>query len=167
MDLKQVEKSLEKYWEGTSSLEEEMQLRDFFTYGELPAHLEMYKEMFSMEEIPLNPSLGKDFDKKILSKISEKEEPSTRWNIFRIAAIGLILLITAITIFKKDNQVKMAEETESIQEDTYSDPEEALEETKRAFMLIAEAMNKGEEPLQNLSQLDKANQKIKKKDKAS
>lgn len=157
MDLKQVEKSLAKYWEGNSSIEEERNLQDFFSYGEVPPHLEMYKEVFITNEVDLNPSLGKDFDAEVLSKLEESKKGNTLWNVFKVAAIGLILIITSISVFKADTQEQLSAE------DTFSNPEEALAETKKAFILIAEAMNKGEQPIQNLTMLDKTNQKIKKK----
>lgn len=157
MDLKQVENILEKYWEGTSSLEEEMLLRDFFSYGEVPDHLVVYKEVFLTNEIPLNPALGKNFDDELLSKIVEAPKESSRWTMFKIAAIGLVLIIASISVFKADTEKQVSAE------DTFSNPEEALAETKKAFILIAEAMNKGEQPVQNLKMLDKTNEKIKKK----
>lgn len=155
MDLKQVEKILEKYWEGSSSHEDEMYLRDFYSYAEVPPHLEPYRELFQTQEVKLNPALGKDFDERLKSKIATADKPETKWTLFRIAAIGLILLITAVSVFKADQKTQLAE-------DTFSNPEEALAETKKAFILIAEAMNKGEEPVRNISYLDKANEKIKK-----
>jgi hypothetical protein len=155
MDLKQVENILEKYWEGTSSREDERLLRDFFSYAEVPAHLEPYKELFIVQEVDLNPALGKAFDEELKRKILVADKPKTSWTLFRIAAIGLILIITAISVFKADQKTQVAE-------DTFSNPEEALAETKKAFILIAEAMNKGEEPVQNIIYFDKANEKIKK-----
>jgi hypothetical protein len=155
MDLKQVENILEKYWEGTSSREDEMLLRDFFSYAEVPAHLEPYKELFTVQELDLNPALGKAFDEELKRKILAIDKPANSWTLFRIAAIGLILIITAISVFKVDQKPQIAE-------DTFSNPEEALAETKKAFILIAEAMNKGQEPAQNIIYFDKANEKIKK-----
>lgn len=154
MDLKQVENILEKYWLGNSSVEEEMQLSLFFESSEVPEHLKMYRNLFITPEISLNPRLGKDFDAEILSKIKSNPE-SGIWYTFKIAAIGLILIITSISIFQLDAKKEYAE-------DTFSTPEEALAETKRAFILIAEAMNKGEQPVMMLSKLDQTNEKLKK-----
>lgn len=158
MDLKQVEKSLENYWAGNSTEKEETELRDFFAYGDLPAHLEMYKELFTVPEISLNPALGKDFDKELINKIetTTTNNSSKLFNAFKIAAIGLILIIASISVFQIDKQKQIAE-------DTFSNPEDALQETKRAFLLIAEAMNKGEQPVNHFSKLDQTNKKISKK----
>ena len=155
MDLKQVEKILEKYWLGNSSVEEEKQLSSFFENAEVPEHLKMYRDLFVTPEISLNPRLGKDFDNEILGKINRKPE-SGIWYTFKIAAIGLILIITSISVFQLDAKKEYVE-------DTFNTPEEALAETKKAFILIAEAMHKGEQPVMMLSKLDETNEKIKNK----
>ena len=71
MDLKQVEIYLERYWEGSSTLEEEKYIRDFFSYGTPPPHLEMYRSLFTEEDHAIIPDLGQDFDNKIMAAISE------------------------------------------------------------------------------------------------
>ena len=137
MDLKQVEHLLEKYWEGSSSIEEEKLIQEFFASNDLPKHLEVYSDLFTSPELSIHPELGKEFDTAILNKI--KAEPKSNvWNAFKIAAIGLILLITSISIFQVDTEKQVAQ-------DTFNTPEAALAETKRAFAMISEAMNKGEQ----------------------
>ena len=156
MDLKQVEIYLERYWEGSSTLEEEKYIRDFFSYGTPPPHLEMYRSLFTEEDHAIIPDLDQDFDNKIMAAISEEKTHRSRYAFMRVAAVALVLIISSIAIFKMDKQQDVV-----LAEDTVTDPEEALEETKRAFMMIAGAMNKGEEPVNKLRNLDEANQKIK------
>lgn len=156
MDLKQVEQLLSKYWEGETSLTEEKQLQQFFSFGDVPAHLMVYRDLFVAQEITLNPDLGLDFDREVLDKLNTNENP-TRWNFIRIAAIGLILIVTAIGFFKLNNTTN----TQSIaQEDTFDNPEEALAETKKAFAMISVAFNKGQQPTMNMAQLDRTNKKV-------
>ena len=157
MDLKQVDQLLKKYWEGETSIAEEKELQQFFTYSEVPTHLLPYREIFVAREITLNPDLGLDFDQEILAKI-EPVEKTFRWNFVRIAAIGLVLIITAIGLFKLDETSQQPVVVS--QEDTYQNPEEALAETKKAFAMISVAFNKGEQPVSNLAKLDKTNQKV-------
>lgn len=156
MDLRQVEKILEKYWEGNSSMEEERLIKDFFAFGDVPEHLERYRELFITEELSVNPILDRDFDQEIINKISGSKSQN-RWTILKIAAIGLILIITSISVFQMDNQATIAE-------DTTETPEEALAETKRAFLMIAEAMTISEKQVMMFSKLDETNEKIKKKE---
>ena len=156
MELKQVEQLLNKYWEGETSLTEEKQLQQFFSYGEVPAHLLVYRDLFVSQEITLNPDLGLDFDREVLDKLNASEN-STRWNFVRIAAIGLILIVTSIGLFKLDSTTN----TQPVaQMDTFNDPEEALAETKKAFAMISVAFNKGQQPVLNMAKLDKTNQKV-------
>ncbi len=153
MDLKQVEQLLEKYWEGSSSIEEEKLIQEFFASNDLPKHLEAYSDLFTSPELSIHPELGKEFDAAILNKI--KAEPKANvWNAFKIAAIGLILLITSISVFQVDTEKQVAQ-------DTFNTPEAALAETKRAFAMISDAMNKGEQQMIFLSKLDETNEKIK------
>jgi hypothetical protein len=156
MELKQVEQVLNKYWKGETSLSEEKQLQQFFSYGEVPAHLLVYRDLFVAQEITLNPDLGLDFDREILDKIEVKEN-STRWNFMRIAAVGLVLIVMSIGLFKLDSTTN----TQPIaQVDTFNDPEEALAETKKAFAMLSVAFNKGQQPVMNIAKLDKTNQKV-------
>jgi len=154
MDLKQVEQLLSKYWEGETSLTEEKQLQQFFSYGEVPAHLMVYRDLFVVEEITLNPDLGLDFDREVLDKLEVK---STSWNFMRIAAVGLILIVISIGLFKLDS---ITDTKPIAREDTFNNPEEALAETKKAFAMMSVAFNKGQQPVMNMVKLDKTNQKV-------
>ena len=156
MDLKQVEYLLDKYWEGSSTLEEEKLIQDFFAKGELPGHLEVYAELFTANEYAIHPELGKAFDEKLLNEIS-KDQHSSIWNVFKMAAIGLILIITSISVFQVDSK------QQQLAEDTFNTPEAALAETKKVFAMISKGMNKGEQPLILLSKWDESNEKIKNK----
>jgi hypothetical protein len=50
-------------------------------------------------------------------------------------------------------------------EDTFKSPEEAYEETKKAFLLIAEKMNTGRVQAQKIGALNEAEEKIKNEEK--
>ena len=45
MDYKYIEQLLERYWQCETSLEEESELRAFFSEGEIPAHLLQYRDL--------------------------------------------------------------------------------------------------------------------------
>ena len=155
MDLKQVEQLLNKYWEGETSIDEENALQQFFSFGDVPSHLQVYSELFKSEEITLNPELGLDFDQEVLAKIGDSKTNNNR-NFLRIAAIGIILIATAIGLFN----LNKTESQNIVQQDTFDNPELALEETKKAFVMISEAMNKGQQPVLKISKLDRANKKV-------
>ena len=50
MDYKYIEQLLERYWQCETSLEEESELRSFFSEEEVPAHLLRYKELFNRRQ---------------------------------------------------------------------------------------------------------------------
>mgnify|MGYP000110997543 FL=1 len=50
MDFKYIEQLLERYWRCETSLEEEAQLRAFFTKEEIPEHLLRYKDLFVYQQ---------------------------------------------------------------------------------------------------------------------
>ncbi|MBT8295479.1 MAG: hypothetical protein KJO51_03605, partial [Gramella sp.] len=50
MELNKIEKLLERYDEGETSLAEEKQLREYFLKNEIPVHLRSYQLMFRFSE---------------------------------------------------------------------------------------------------------------------
>ncbi len=71
MDYKYIEQLMERYWNAETSLEEESILRTFFSQENIPAEMEQWKPLFTAEAEA--PSLGDDFDARILSMIQEEE----------------------------------------------------------------------------------------------
>lgn len=69
MDYKNVEQLLERYWQCETSLEEESQLRAFFSQEEVPAHLLRYRDLFVYQQAQQEVGLGADFDARILAKV--------------------------------------------------------------------------------------------------
>ena len=51
MDFKYIEQLLERYWQCETSLEEEAQLRTFFTEEDVPEHLSRYKDLFVYQQL--------------------------------------------------------------------------------------------------------------------
>ena len=69
MDYKYIEQLLERYWQCETSIEEESELRAFFSTGKVPAHLLRYKDLFVYQQVQHEVGLGKDFDARILAKV--------------------------------------------------------------------------------------------------
>lgn len=73
MDYKYIEQLLDKYFEAQTTLEEEQILRAFFAQENVPVHLVTYRDFFTLQTFGKNAeSLSENFDKKILSMISEE-----------------------------------------------------------------------------------------------
>ena len=112
MDYKYIEQLLERYWACETSLQEEQILRTFFQQAEVPAHLMPYKAVFDVQQEQAEPTLGEDFDARMLQMVDNDEcsmfnvqcsmtkaQPLTgwrrSWRPFYQAA-GLVALILTI-----------------------------------------------------------------------
>jgi len=73
MDYKYIEQLLERYFNAETSLEEESILRTFFSQTNVPAEMQQWRSLFTVEN---TEKLGDDFDARILEMISN-EEPNT------------------------------------------------------------------------------------------
>ena len=98
MDYKYIEQLLERYWQCETTLQEESILRSFFSQDEIPAELEQYKALFAMQQ--QEPTLGDDFDARILAMVGQDEKPKAKvvtltsrlMPLFRAAAVVAIIL---------------------------------------------------------------------------
>src|SRR5882762_8646236 len=136
---KEIGPLLEKYWNCETSLEEEKQLRDYFGSGELPAQWKETGELFRYFQNQKKASLaGADFDADVLKKIRETEPRGKTIRMLTYAgriAAGFIVVAAAIWLVRSEIRKSYPAEIA----DTYSDPKLALEETKKAFLMISKS----------------------------
>lgn len=100
MDYKYIEQLLERYWECTTSLEEENILRTFFRQKDVPASLLQYKALFTYEQTQKEEVLGEEFDRKMMEMINEPTTVKARtirltqrlMPLFKAAAVVAIIL---------------------------------------------------------------------------
>lgn len=101
MDYKYIEQLLERYWECTTSLEEENILRTFFHQKDVPASLLQYKALFTYEQTQKEEEvLGEEFDRKMMEMINEPTTVKARtirltqrlMPLFKAAAVVAIIL---------------------------------------------------------------------------
>jgi hypothetical protein len=164
MDLKKAEALIEKYYNGETSPEEELQLRKFFSTAEyVPNHLMPEKELFSLyskaaeEEVPVNgfiENLEKVIDGQALKKIDSGK--SIMYWISGIAA-GLALLLTSY--FLLVHKPVGIDQRQALQ-DTFKDPQLAYEETQKVLLYVSQTMNKATAPLSNFSKINKPVQRL-------
>lgn len=164
MDSKQLEQLLEKYWNCETSLEEEKQLREYFR-GSVPENLKDTADLFHYFEAQQKQAVeGTDFDsvvrKKIKQQKPEGKSVSMIFNFARIAA-GLLVVITATYFVRQE--VRKAYPPEIV--DTYSDPKLALEETKKALMMISKGFNKAQKEAEKIKAFNEAEEKLQKQEK--
>ncbi|WP_075559746.1 hypothetical protein [Parabacteroides timonensis] len=73
MDYNRIKILLDKYWECATTIEEERELRHFFSAETLPPELRPYKAWFLTPEAETLPPLGKEFDLKVLQRIAREK----------------------------------------------------------------------------------------------
>ncbi len=154
-----IEQLLEKYWKCETSLEEEKILRDFFNGQGVPESMKETADLFryfeSQRQLKLN---GTDFDRKVAAHTTSKDRGKVIKMIFTSAKIaaGVVVLLAASFLVREE--IRKSYPTEVV--DTYSDPELAFEETKKALMMISKTFGKAKQEAGKISVFNEAEQII-------
>jgi hypothetical protein len=144
MKREELNRLLEKYYDGNTSEAEELWLRDFFSSGNIPDGYEAEKEIFGFysgfEKIP-EPTPG--FEKKILDAVDNNIGHililKRRRFVFSLvsAAAGVLLLAGTYFFFLHRAEPR----------DTFSDPQLAYAETLKILYNVSSKINHGTRPL--------------------
>jgi hypothetical protein len=161
MDLDNIDSLLQKYWNAETSLEEEQQLREFFAREPVPENLKETASLFRYFE--QQKRLGVDdlaFDRELKKKLKPagKVINLSMVQVARIAA-GLFVVVAA-TFFIREEIKKAYPEEPTAEEDTYSDPKVAFEETKKALMMISKSFNKAQKEASKINVFNEATDKM-------
>ena len=134
MELKNIESLLEKYEEGQATLQEEAQLKHYFTTETVAPHLEVYRSLFTY--FVLDKQLSYQRPLTATSSTSNKY----RW----IASAAVVtIMFSAFTMLTSRNEfIKLSSEEQF----TYN-------ETLKAFDLISSHMHKAAAPLNTLNMI--------------
>lgn len=163
MDSKEIGQLLEKYWNCETSLEEEQLLRSYFNGPNVPEQLKDAADLFKFFEGERRRALGDSFDHDVMRTVKKTERKAkvvsmVRWvQVARMAAGVLVVVVAGY--FVRNEVIK------STPEDTFSDPRQALEETKKALMLISKSFGKAKQGVGKINMFNEAEQKISGKDK--
>lgn len=140
MDYRRIEILMNKFWECSTTLEEEQELRQFFLEcRELPPHLSSCRELFVWQEEERGTGLDDAFDKRVLERIGKRRYLPLffRKYIVQVAACVLLALCIGGAIrYRQAQVVEIAGETLT--------PQQALTELQKALSLVSETMNEGE-----------------------
>ena len=165
MELKKIERLLAKYYDGSSSIEEEAFLMAFFEQEVIPDYLKQDKEMFLFYAAEKEEEYPADLENNILEAIEGEESkerskdrhlPKYLYWVSSVAASLLIVL--SVYFYQKSPSL----------EDTYENPELAYLETKKVLYYVSSKLNKGTLPVeQNFSKITNGTNEIKKISKIS
>jgi hypothetical protein len=153
MNEEELNRLLEKYYNGESTEEEERSLRDYFSSDNIPEGFDAEKVIFgfylSTEKIP-EPSHG--FENRILTGIDALEAKKGYQKIRKYILLSLStaagLFILAGSYFFFINRTEPP--------DTFSNPEIAYVETMKILMDVSSQMNNGAmalEPVGKISEM--------------
>ena len=120
MELRQIKILLEKYFEGETTIQEERELKAYFSSSEVASHLESYKPMFTnfqkQKEIQFTKTLP----------LQPRKQNNVKW--IGVAA-SLVALFSTLLYFNS--------QSDSEDLGTFSSPEEAFVETQKALNMVS------------------------------
>ena len=134
MELNNIESLLEKYEEGQTTLQEEAQLKHYFTTETVAPHLEVYRSLFTY--------FVSDKQLSYQRPLSATRHNSNKYRWFASAAVVTIMFSAFMTLTSKDEFIKLSNEEQF-----------AYNETLKAFDLISNQMHKGAVPLNALDMI--------------
>lgn len=160
MDSKQAEELLEKYWRCETSLEEEQQLKEFFQHGQADDSLREAAPLFQYFAVEKNKTLQENFEQGVTKQLRQRQEGKiihmvSFRNVARIAA-GLVVVVMATYFVRQEIRKSYPQELQ----DTYTDPQMAFEETKKALMLISNSFGKAKREAGKMKVFNEAERKI-------
>lgn len=100
-----IEKVLEKYFDGESSLAEEQRLRVFFSQENIPASLQIYKPMFVYLSEKINEKENIPLEDKI--KITSRFD-FLGWKIAAVAASIFVCIMIQSRFFSSENKATIS-----------------------------------------------------------
>ena len=152
MNLHEIEKLLEKYFEGETSLPEETKLRDFFSAGNVPERWKGLEKYFTFMIREQDQQLqDTSFDEKVMSAVKGNKlapiiDLHRPW-IYWIAGVAAGLLILLAVFVKFDPFSRRIE-------DTYKDPQIAYMEARKILLFVSAKFNKGTSSLKPVTTLE-------------
>lgn len=156
MKKEELNRLLEKYYSGESTVEEEGALRSFFTETDMPEDYDAEKVIFGYYSDSMDiPEPSDDFEGRILDGISRSEKPlrsanSKNVTLFILStAAGLLIMIGSYFFFADKGELQ----------DTFTDPEIAYAETIKILMDVSSQLNKGNNVLEPVSKINEVKTK--------
>jgi hypothetical protein len=147
MALDRIEKLVEKYFEGETSIAEEKELKTYFSSTDVAQHLEQYKPVFGY----FSQAKQEQFTATISLK-SKRKQKRLAW----LSVAAAVVVMVGIGFFAYQNSSEPTQENLGV----INDPEIAFRETQKALALISKHVNTGIESVNYLGEYQQSKNKI-------
>ncbi len=161
MEYNQIKQLLTRYYNGTTTLEEEKMLQEYFTgEGDLPADLVSSGRPFMLyrtaagdkpDTAVLEARLSALIDEQTVT-MHPVSRQNTLYRFLAAASIAILIGVSGIFIYRSQK---------SVPSDTFTDPVAAYNEAQRTLLYISEKMNSGMKPLSHISAINTGTDKLK------
>jgi len=149
MELQKLERLLDKYFDGDTSLEEEQVLHLYFKSNAVAAHLEVYRDMFAYFSESKKDKLPEAFS--LETEIKTKTRVVSNWKKWYSIAALLIVALGAAFFFEQNSNRIAAEEQEAMA---------AYENAKEALDFISIQFNESSQKLAYVTEFGENSNKI-------
>ncbi|RZS93501.1 hypothetical protein [Aquimarina brevivitae] len=143
MELARIEKLLDKYFEGETTISEEKELKVYFTGETVPSHLEKYKDLFGYFSAQSNV---------VATRATTLPKANNLRFLYPFIGVAASVAIVLGVFFYNPNTTEAT--------GTYEDPEVALQKTKEVLNLVAQYMNEGKKDLVYLNEFENTTNKL-------
>ncbi|KGO89470.1 hypothetical protein [Flavobacterium suncheonense] len=127
MALHNIDILIEKYFSGATSIEEEKQLKNYFSGSDVAPHLEQYRAMFGY----FSQAKQEQFTKAV--PLQPRKRNYVAW--LSVAASVAVLAGTYFFMTQESGHPQSL--------GTFDDPEIAFAETQKALQMVSENVNEG------------------------
>ncbi|MBW6459674.1 MAG: hypothetical protein K0B08_03795 [Bacteroidales bacterium] len=152
MNWQEIEKLLNRYFEGETSLEEENQLREFFSGDQIPEKFSGVAAYFSFMQSEAARFLDKPgFDQQVIAgspgnKMSKIIKFRQQWYYWASGVAVSIMILVAVFVKFDPFSPRI--------EDTFQDPQVAYQEAKKILFFVADQLNNGTSRLEPVTRFE-------------
>ena len=159
--MKEIEKLLDKYFAGKTSVQDENELKKYFHQNDIPDKLKIYKELFNFYDnekiLEIN---NRQFDERVVENI-RKQRQSNKSFYYRIIAVAatLLLVFGSYLFFKSEKQIKKANKIVLTSNEKF-----AINKTIEVFVKVSKIMHSVSEPLSKFQYIKTTDKELNKLD---
>jgi hypothetical protein len=157
MNASEIERLLDKYYDGLTTLEEELLLKEFFQGENIPSHLKIHADQFlyfnkAVNEEIMDPLFEQKFFEKV-GDVSLLMLKTNRRRFYYLSGIAAGILLLFGVIFSVRDFIN---DDKRIADSGNMDAEMAFATTCDVLSVVSVNFNKGMDKIQYLGQFEKA-----------